>query len=476
MAEVRVDITGDNSGLKRALTDSEKKLKGFSSKAASSTRSLANSLSSGAEAAKRLGGVFAGGLGIAAASAGMKAFGAIARDVLAKARREAQLTQAAFNTAFNKAVAFDIPSDTFTITTREDAVKAGQFAKKELNRVVQDLERNFGSLINSDTFAGLLSGALNLSSVVGIGTDEKNRLNLLLEQRDIIQSQVDKYRQIEQSLTFQSKLAASLQRQGLTPDSTGASGLAAPRPNFGGAISPGGPLLSLAEFAGPLPGAPGPVDDIIDPSITLKLLDLQRAVDAGVIPALQGMNQEAGLLQQQLLFMLDSGVSPANVQFQEMLGRMQGLQVQTQGVTGSINAGAVAFKVIGEVGASALTGLLLKFEEANSAAARLRNSLRSVVGQFAQLALRAGIAVGVGALTGNPLTFGAALASAVGISAPTVAGTASAAAPSLSAAGRSPSLSIPSQQLEAVVRGDELAVMLRNSEAGRDGRGGRILN
>ena len=474
MAEVRVDITGDRSGLKRELSNAEKDLKNFSGKAASSTRTFANSLNAGAAAAKKLGLAFAGGLGIAAASAGLKSFGAIATQVLANARKEAELTQKAFTNAFSSTVGFNIPQDTFTITTRDQAVEAGRFAREELNRVTQDLERNFSGLINADAFSGLLSGALELSSIAGVGQDEKFRLRLLLEQRQQLQGQVDQYRQIEQSLVFQAKLADRFRKQGISSDAENEA--LSPAPVNG--ITPLFPGNPSGFDLGALPdGSDRVFQETFDSSIVTDILSIQNAVDAGVIPALQGMRQEAGLLQQQLLFMLDAGVKPSNEAFQQTFTQLQGVEGELKNMTEGVNAGAVALGLIGQVGASALTGLLIKFEEANSAAAKLRNSLRSVLSSFIQIGLKAGITLGIGALTGNPLSFGAALGSAVGIATGGTTGAAAAGrGDSLSLSGASAALGASGNTLalETEIRGDAIAVVLRESQAARIGRGGAI--
>lgn len=497
MADVVVNIKGENRELKRSLSDSEKQLIKLSKSAKKSSEGLTGGLRSSTRAAGKLAGVMAGGLGVGLATTGFKAFSATVEDVMSKARRQAALTRSAFDSAFSGSIGFDLGGERFTLDSRKDIVAAGRLARQELNRINSDLTRNFTRLVNSGLVEGTIEKALAAGSLIGVGEDENRIFKNLTTQRDILQSQVDSFEtaatkqlaltQLSQKYKNELGLISDAQKEINKAQSEAiaqAKILNDIRPSFSGPISPGGSFQTFGNFGDLPPGLPEK-KDIIDPSITLELLSLQRAVDAGVIPALQGMRAEAGLLQDQLFFMLDAGVKPTNVEFQTMLASMQGLQQDSAEFGGELKNNAVEFEILSRVGSEALSGIGFQLEAVNSQAAKLRNTLRRVGNIFLDIAIKTGLQVGIGALTGNPIAVGDALRNVVGLPAKTGAAnftTPTLSTPTIQTSGvnlnsgavgssqlRRLSPKSNGQQLVATVSGTDLLVMLRDSQHLRGG-------
>lgn len=438
MADVVVKISGDNKDLKRTLSESEEKLSRFGGKAKQAGSDLGGFGTSTQRATgvlQRFGGVMAGGLGIGLATTGLKIFESIAIRSMERARREAALTQAAFESALSAAVNVDIPTQSFDITNRDQAVELGRDAAARLRQVRTELD---DSLLRFErAFPGIQGTAeKTLAIFAAAGNDaaqqELARLNLLKQQEARLQSEVDFYTQITEKLTQANKLAQQLSSKGLsatdprTPAQIARDFLTsgpAPVPDFVSIIPDGGPRSfqdfgrNFFENITPPPDLPDNLkrtEDQFD-KLSLKLLNLGRAARAGVVPALDAMGQEAQILQQQLEFLIASGVDPMNADFQETLARLSELRGQMQTTITEVNGGALALKLIGDVGVSALSGLVFQFEQATDAAGRFRNVLRSIGQRIFQVGLGAALNVGIGALTGNPLSFGQALAGAVGL-------------------------------------------------------------
>ena len=490
MADVVVKISGDNQELGRTLTDSEKRLKGFSKKSQQASSGIASIGSSSTKATSKLSllaNKFAGGLGISAAIGGIKLFGAVVDEVMSRAQRQAALTESAFSSAFSKATAFDLGGESFTFESRDQIVKAGQIAQQELNKVKADLERNFSSFINLPFFEEKLSKGLAAGSLFGLGEDQSRLLRSLVSQRNILQERVDAFtkaadeqlalNQLTQRYSNEIGVASDKQKEvaeSLKKTREEAELLENIRPNFSGPIDVSGFQRFRTSDVGPLPPGVPEVEDVIDPSITLELLSLERAVNAGVIPSLDGMEQKAGLLQQQLLFMLEQGVSPANAEFQTMLANMKALQNQTSALSAGVLEDAIAMRVLGDIGIGVLDEIAFKFEEATTEAAKLRNTLRSIASRFLNVALNAGINVGIGALTGNPLSFGQALASGLGI--PTGSTAAVGAVGQASGVASKASFQRPQLEVKALrIGGGDLLLTLQEAQ-GRRGTGGISLD
>ena len=180
---------------------------------------------------------------------------------------------------------------------------------------------------------------------------------------------------------------------------------------------------SLSEFAGRLledlqekvdqqqpieidfkPSAEGFLSEGANESIaeaTLRLRDFDRAVNAGLVVGLDVAQQRIDLMRERLLTMLQEGVNPADAGFQRLL---QTFKEQADAVRNN----AIAFTLLEDFAGQALDAILFKAE---SVADSLRNIGRQILGILA----RAGIRAGLSAITGNPLSFGNALASVVGV-------------------------------------------------------------
>ncbi len=471
MSDVVVRISADNEDLKRKLTEAEAKLKSFSNDSARASGGVDKLGGSTKRATSQLGAFaskMAGGLGIGLAISGLKAFQDIAESSMRAARKEAALTQAAFQSALNSTIGVNVPTSSFELTSRDQAVNLGRQAQARLSDVTKEIESSLLGISNQfPSIGGKIETVFETLAALGSDSaeNELRRLRALQSQQAELQSQVDFYKTIEKTITNSSRLAAQLSGAGLRDKDA----LAAP---------PGPPLAAglLADLArkpkvpgfGPLPSSGGDVfqEDTFD-RITLELLTLQRAVDSGVTPAVDGMRQEASLLQEQLVNMLATGVTPANEQFQSMLQRLTEVRGQMNTTTKEISGGAVALKLLGTIGAGVLSGLIFKFEEANSKAAKLRNTLRGIGQQLFNTLVSAGLNVGIGALTGNPISFGQGLAAAVGLPTSTTTPAAVPSASSASAGLRSQPIPLQVQALR--VSGGDLLLTLQEAQNARGG-------
>ena len=187
----------------------------------------------------------------------------------------------------------------------------------------------------------------------------------------------------------------------------------------------------------------------------IRIANFRKAVEVGVIPASQAARQEIALLQQQLLILIENGVDPLSLDFLEMVGRLDAMRAELEETEGVVQEGAVAFALFGNVAASALEEIIFK-------ARSLKDILGGVARQLVGTLLRAGINVGIGALTGNPLSFGAAIGNLVGL--PNVAGI-NAAVPEIGKGG----IVVTG---ELVGRGNQLVAVINNET---ESRGGGIL-
>ena len=146
-----------------------------------------------------------------------------------------------------------------------------------------------------------------------------------------------------------------------------------------------------------------------------------------------------------------------------------------QGKIAAMNAelarNAVTFSVLEGIGQEVLSGIAFKFEEATSAAAKFRNTLRGIGNRLLDIGLSAGLKFGIGALTGNPLSFGSALGAAVGI--PGLGGdggaTAAVSAAAEGVVGRSQQLEVKALR----IGGGDLLLTLQEAQ-GRRGTGRHI--
>lgn len=486
MADVKVRITGDNRDVVKKIKETRQETEQLARTTKKSTDNVSSSFRNVLQSLKSVSGVVAGGLGIAAASAGFKAFGGIVREVMAQARRQAEQTQRAFESAFSSVLSFNVNAPAFEITTREQAVAAGRIAKEELNRISQDLQRNFGSLVNSSLFSDILSGALTVSSIAGIGEQQKARLSILLEQKGIIETQLDKYREIEQSLVFQEKVAKQLAELGvqrkvsaeevqkfLSSSAAPVSGL----PDLFELLKLIKDSPTLKDFlenkatpkqlANALPAVPERrFDEAID---TQQIVELGRIIRDENVAPFQRARAEVDLYRESLAIMIEQGISPSSEAFQATVIKLKDAEKSYASISAGIGILQESLLAFADIATDALDRFIFKLDSAVSAGQRLKNLGRTIFNTL----LRAGIGVAVGALTGNPITFGAAIGSAFGVVGES------------GASGRD-SLSLPSSSLgpgdigvslsvePTVLPGGDILIGLRSFNASRDGRGGRI--
>ena len=491
MANVTVGIKGDNKDFLAKVRQSQNEVKKLAGDARKSSGGITSAFRSSTRAAGRFGGLVAGGLGLGLITQGARAFGVVINDVMADARRQAALTRSAIASALDDTLAINLGGDRFTVESREQAVALGRSLRQELGRVQADLERNFSKLVNSSVIEGGLEKALAAGALLGLSEEQNQLFRLLTSQRDVLQDQVNKLEAATLQMTEQSKLAKRIRDEfGLASDEAKEIQKAqsdearnnALRPNFSGPIDPtaGQSFQSFSNF-GPLP----PVEEIrdfIDPSITLEVLRLQKAIQAGVIPATQGMRQEASLLQQQLFAMLENGVNPANVQFQEMLQNMLALQEQAASASVEVqNLGGFIAVELGQEAAIAATELLLGFENLQSVLAGIKDLLRNIVAQIAAAAAKAAIlsflfpgAGGFGQLFKAGLGL-VPFASGGIVTGPTPALVGEAGPEAIIPLDRLKSLGLQDNLvLETRVSGTDLLTMLRRTNTSRVGRGGPI--
>jgi len=501
VADVTVHIEGDDSGLEKTLENSGKKVDRFGKKADGLSKKVekAGKKTKGATLElSRMGGKLAAGLGLSAATAGFKIFGAVVEQQMREARRQAELTQKAFEDAFSAALSVNIDTAGFQINNRDQVVALGQAAQQELNRINQELRDKFGGLIDSDIFEGSLEKALQAASLVGIGEEQLVILRDLQRQRKELQTQVDFYTSIEQKLTNISRLNRQNEGRGLFKDPSGKNSVAVGPPK-------GQSVSGLDDFFnnearqkefdratssfGELPELPEQEIDSFDQFI-LDMGKVSKLAQHDIIPAYEAMSQQSALLEGQLTEMIGSGVDPSSEAFLALKDKLFNVREEMQKMESATVLTSKAFGLVKSIGETALSGLAFKFEEANSAAAKFRNTLRQIGNQLIDFGvstlLDTGLSLGIGALTGNPISFGAALGSALGIEGLSFGskkgGGASLPTPSIQAIQqpRTPILDLgnaftpPSQaapqkvQLEATsigISGEELLVLIKQAES-----------
>ena len=145
-------------------------------------------------------------------------------------------------------------------------------------------------------------------------------------------------------------------------------------------------------------------------------IELSKAVDK-VSESLERENQQvqdAILRDEQRVLQQDKRI--ANEQIIANNTAEVGRQIDANNE--ALAAEAALFATVGDVGVGVLDGLIFKFEEATDAAGKLRNALRSIGSRLLNIGLGAVVNAGIGSITGNPLSFGEALAGAAGIKLP----------------------------------------------------------
>jgi len=527
MSEVRVDISGDPSALKKAVDEAKKVLKGlgaaaeeaqkkldkistargkarkifdetgatasierarasvdraresikkaeadsgsFFSRLTSGFRGLKSGGDTGSLAIKGIGKALKGiaALGIQTT---LSAIGVALADVWEKGARAAEAAKQVFQSALGTLVNFKLPSGSpFEVQNRDQLVNLSRGAKDEVGRLRDELEGR-GVITQSGgvtgVFKSIFVGAIDAAKKLGGVVNQNLRLETL--QNDALLSQLAS---AEAKLKVYSDQLKTLDEINRVENELAGKGLnRAP-----GRQSPRANLSGLQGFGVQANGVKDTVLDrtkdlklpnLLPDNFIVKLTNLQNAINNGVIPAQQGMRQEASLLQAELLNLQSRG-EQNTAQFSFLNGRLGEIRESMKQTTTEINGGAVALKLIGTIGLGVLSSLIFKFEEANSKAAKLRNTLRGIGQQLFNTLLNAGLNVGIGALTGNPISFGQGLAAAVGLP---VSTTSAAAVPSASGASSGlKSQPIPIQVQALRVSGGDLLLTLQKAQNSRGG-------
>jgi len=485
MAEVKVQITGDNSDFLKKVAESRRKAREFVKSVTGKDRGSSGGediFDKPAKSAGRFKKLLAGGLGVSAAIAGFKLFGKTVDVVMQRARQQAALTQAALSKAFSSTVGFNVDQPQFQITSRDQAVRLGREAQADLNRVRADLERNFGRFVENDAIAGGIERALTALSRLGLAEDELFRFRNLKEQEKSLERQVDTYKTIVDSLTEANRLTKRLREQGLLPDDglsdaerarRFVNGFAAPVPRAQGIVPEDTP--TLADLLGrntPLQLA-NSLPDIRDRSfsevIDTKLFaELARSInDSGTVP-FQKARTEVEFYTEALRLMIEQGVDPSSLAFQQMLGNLQAAEQRFGSIRAEIGLAQEVLNGFADIATDAFDRYILGANNAVSATERLKNIGRSLFSSV----LRAGIGVGIGALTGNPIGFGASLGNVLGVVGRSAAPIRSDTLPGFS------QIQETALAVEVIgetrIEGNDLVVTYRNANAARSGRGGSI--
>ena len=410
MADVRVDFTGNTRGFKKAVSEviSLYRRVGGAAKRASA------SIKGGFKSATGVITDYASGLTLIE-----QGFGALqqsAKNTFNTFEQDANRSLAAVRAALGDLSVEIGKVPELKFTDPQSLTEFGRQAQEQVRLLNEQLDdRGLGARLQANET--ILSGfAKTLTNVTALFSNQvrvsEAQTRALLAQREEAQEIVNFTQQQLELLRQQDKIRKAA-------GSAGAGIKALESPDVARPISP----KSFAElereerdkFALPdLPDRDSFVrlfDVDRDESIanaTKSIRDFETAVKAGLVPSLEAMQGRTDLLRERLLTMIEQGVSPASVGFQQLQEQLRAAEAELQAVEASAFANEVAFTVFSDSAQEALEAIIFKTNSLNDA---LKNVGRRLLSTF----LTAGVNVGIGAITGNPLSFGQALGTAVGI-------------------------------------------------------------
>ena len=434
MADVKVNIKGDSKGLGNAVDRAKAKLKELQNSASRSTRGLRDgfkgALSSGKLLAPSLALITSGLASIERSS--RRAFKTFEEG----AKRAESAAKSALTTLANVNVATPGAVD---ITSRDQLVELGRNAQARLSDINAQLDQR-GLLVQLQETDNILQGITQSAvRIAGLFSDQvrasqANTQNLLT-QRAEAQASVD-FAQQELSL-LDARIAKFKELNKVA--GTSPTIAAAPSAETSIAAVPENNLANFAEKlfsqlkskAQDLPAVTLNLpsnstdffEDIDEPiaQATVNLNNFNRALDAGLVGGLEAAQQQADLLRERLFVMIEQRVPTSSAGFQQLKAQLDSVQASIDSLNTKNAVIASTFNIVGDIGSTVLGDLVFKFEEANSAAAKFRNTLRGIGRRLLSIGIGAITNLGIGALTGNPLSFGAAFASAAGVPVPTAA-------------------------------------------------------
>ena len=406
MADVTVNFKGDSRDLSKEADKAKSKLKEVGKEGQKAGKATKQGFKSAT------GEITDFSAGINLISTGLSALAISAKRSFATFEAEANRSLSAVNAVlnnFNVSIG-NLPDVTFD--SRDALVELGRDAEarmKELNQALDD-RGLFTRLQENETI--LQGTAKAAAGIVGLFSDQfqasQGVTSSLVSQRDEQKKIAEFARDQLATLEARQRLlkAAGSAGAAITPGNLD-QGPVTPGPKF---ITPG---ISAPDFSfGALPDSDSAFGGReFDESIaeaTLNIRNFETAVKAGLVPSLEAMQGRTDLLRERLLTMIEQGVSPASVGFQQLQEQLRAAEAELQAVEASAFANEVAFTVFSDSAQEALEAIIFKTNSLNDA---LKNVGRRLLSTF----LTAGVNVGIGAITGNPLSFGNALAGAVGI-------------------------------------------------------------
>ena len=410
MADVRVNIKGDSSKLNSEVDKAKRKIRGLGDEAKKASKKTKTGFLESVKSLNLMNPA------VASISAGLGALAVTARNTFKVFADEAARSARAVNTALGT-IKFDV-GDTpdLRLTNRDDIVALGRDAAERVNQINSQLDQR-GLLVRLQQNDTVLQGVANTASnIVGLFSDQfrasQGNTEELLRQRQEQQAIVDATKQQLANIEAIRRLRG--QATGAGADDVPTFSFAADAPRSAGPISflNQGNLFDREDpnrfSVGALPDAPVKQfnDDIAD--ATLEIINFDRAVNAGLIGGIDAAQERVGLLTDRLRVMVEAGVSPASVGFQELQGDLQVAQMELEGMQSVLQGNAIAFNIFSDVAGQAIDSIIFKVDS-------LKDTLRGVGRQLLSTFIRAGVNVGIGALTGNPISFGSALGSLVGV-------------------------------------------------------------
>ena len=430
MADVKVNIKGDASDFNKAVDSAKQSVKGFSKEAGSASKTAGTNLTGGLKSAA------SAAVSFATVMSGLFAFDVLEEAVsfikteLAEAwnapKRAAEEAGQAFADALSGITNFNIGDiGKFNIDSQQQVVDLARESEARVKELEEGLKNIEGGKVKQG-FRFLEAAGVGLKGIVG-SIDDITTTTVSQEQAAINAARTVLEEEKKVLALFQSQVAA-IETRNRAAARLGRSGVEqevstpkSEKVDFNQLIGPGtlggdlflSPGSSQDPFSfGALPDAGAAFfGDNFDESIaeaTLNIRNFETAVKAGLIPGIDALQGRSDLLRERLLTMIEQGVSPASAEFQELQGRLNAVETELQSVEASALSNEVAFTVFADVANQALDSIIFKAESLSGA---LRNVGRRLLSTF----LTAGVNVGIGALTGNPLSFGNALAGAVGI-------------------------------------------------------------
>ena len=357
---------------------------------------------------------------------------------------------------------------TLTVDSRDALVQLGRDAKAEIGRLNEELDRQ-GLLVRiqeSDTF--LKDYANTAADVVGLFSEQFKTSQALS------QSLLSQRKEQELIANFAQDQLAALDAQKKIQDALSAAGGSVKTeteidigPGTVGGLILDAPSFREAErrikerFAvGALPDSTSaPTGDgfseaIAEATKEIRLFD--QAVNAGLVDGVDVARERVGLLTDRLRVMLEEGVSPTSQTFVELKSELDTARESIASLELAVQGNAIAFNIFSDVAGQALDSVIFKVNS-------LKNTLRGVGRQLLSTFVRAGVNVGIGALTGNPLSFGSALGSLVGV------GGAATGATGLDAAIAPAQVNAPRWRLCSEARSNGAARIGRRSSSGATG-------